>query len=256
MENVWGELYRRRHGQNGGYFNPARIGEEWTAASLLRTANEFRLNANGLRTKADLSEKERTELKKYEEYAHNFERAAQISLVLPDERSAERWTEQDQAVRAFFSRIYRAALDSKPQLASSSEFKAQKLRAVARKLCGLAEELKSLKLIVTEGYAQKLIDVAFDCDSDATVISPNVKGEPWLNMRNRGDMRGRAFVGRAAHAALSLFDKELDSTIATLANVVSEVLDLERKDYNRKTIRNMLRSNARRNTRRNEQSFT
>lgn len=131
MISVWEELYKRNRAQTGQYLYPTRIGREGTAASLRDAADKFRRKANNLRTEGDLSAKDHSDLKKYEEYANDFERAAKFAFVLSDERSEN---EQDRAVQAFFSQIYRATIDGKPKLASKSKFKVQKMRTVAANL--------------------------------------------------------------------------------------------------------------------------
>jgi hypothetical protein len=241
MKRVWAELYRIRRDQPGNYFNLARSSAESTAASLREGVNDDRIKANALRTKVNLSKEERDELVGLEQSAYHLERAAKIAFLLPDVSDNPRWSNQDHGVRSFFSQIYRAALDCKPGFASKSKTNTLTLIKVADRLYDLVDELESLELGVANYYAETLRDVAFNCSSDAQVIQPKLA--PGLNLRRKGDLWGRAFVGTVANASTLLFGKQLHSTIATIANVISRALGLAPKDYRRETIREMLRSN-------------
>jgi len=71
---------------------------------------------------------------------------------------------------------------------------ADKLHGFAKQLRKLATDLKSVEIGVTGIYAEKLIEVAKDCDSDATVYMPNLIRDPWLISRKRGDTKRKTYV--------------------------------------------------------------
>ena len=76
-------------------------------------------------------------------------------------------------------------------------------------------------------YAEKLEDVADDCEDDAKVMTPSLVNSPWLIIRERGDLRLRTLVAKLAYCAFHLFLKILPSTIATVTNVIRECEDTD-----------------------------
>lgn len=211
MEDVWIELYRRRG--KDGYYNPACLTRASEAAAYRAEAAALRQMSGDARSLAANQEKARQ---------LEFEaRLVDLQRVGPDTTDPIR--EQDYAARLFLRRAYRAGL-VEPQRASDSHVIVGKLRAAAEKLRNLAAEVHAIKIGVTERYAERLIDagevlvsVAKDCESDATVYLPYGS---WPLVRQRGDMRRRAFVILLFMATDDIFAKPLFGTIAKITNVV------------------------------------
>jgi hypothetical protein len=104
---------------------------------------------------------------------------------------------------------------------------AKGLRNIEKQLNQLGGRLLSIRIHVTEIYADKLAEVAKvcvavaeDCESDATVCAPNIAAAPWLVTRQRGDIERKTFVSRLFAATDKLFGTPLYSTIANITNVV------------------------------------
>ena len=237
MERVWDELYRKSRHKHKGLFNYACLTNASKAAAYREEAQELR-------------KKEGDENKRDAEF---LEFEARVIEILPDEPNDPSWSEQDRAVQLFLSGAYRAALDTEPQLVSDIQAKVRKLRSVAKRLRELAKELESVEIGVTEIYAQELNDVAFDCDSDATVMSPNLAIDPWLVTRKSGDTRRKTFVAKLSCTTYLLFMKTLPKTIANVTNAVfsSQNANLpigQRREnpITAETVREMLRRNAQR----------
>jgi hypothetical protein len=204
MQSVWDELYRGKH---LGFFNPACLTNASNAAARREEAHELRKKGGEKKVRD----------------AEFLEFEARLIDALPDEpddQTDPKWGEQDCAVQLFLLRAYRAALDNEPEFVSDIQAKVRKLRGVAKELNKLAIDLLSVGIGVTEIYAQKLRDVAADCDDDATVMEPNRANAPWLIVREYGDTRRKTFVAKLSYATNVLFGKTLLNTIATVTNVV------------------------------------
>jgi hypothetical protein len=240
MKRVWDELYREKSDKHEGYFNFACLTNPSKAAA-------YREEAHNLRKKG--GEKNRHDAKILE-----FE--ARLVEALPNEPTDASWSEQDRQDRAaqlFLSAAYRAALSTEPVLVSDTQAKVSKLRNIAKTLRKLADELQSVGIHVTEIYAEKLREVAADCDDDAKVMTTSPANEPWLVTRKRGDLRRKPFVARLAYTSQLLFMKTLHNTIANVTNVAfsSQSADLigDERRQRRLTggnVRQMLRVNAQR----------
>jgi hypothetical protein len=232
MERVWDELYRRERGKQGRFFNPACLTHASEAAA-------YREKARLLREKGDEDNKRDAEFLEFE---------ARFIEALPDEPLDPSWSEQDNAARLFFSRAYQAAFYTKPQLAADTQRIADKLRGIANQLRKLATDLKSIEIVVTRRYADKLIEVAKDCESDATLYKPNPTRDPWLVKRKRGDTRCKTYVAMLFKTTDYLFGKPLYSTIANVTNVVfgnGSASDHGRpKPMTDSTVREMLRGHV------------
>ena len=183
--------------------------------------------------------------------AEILEFEARLIEVRPDEPTDPSWSEQDRAAQLFLSGAYRAALNTEPQLVSDIQAKVSKLRSVAKTLRKLAAELQSVGIHVTEIYAEKLREVAADCDDDAKVMTPSPANEPWLVTRKRGDLRRKPFVAKLAYTSQLLFMKTLHNTIANVTNVVfssqsANLIGDERRQVQLtgEDVRQMLRVNA------------
>jgi hypothetical protein len=247
MERVWDELYREYRERGKGYFNAARIAKSSDAASLPGLVEKFRKDARELRKKG--GEKNKADAESIERDAKSFERAAQFIELSPDEPGDPRWSEQDRAAQSFLSRAYRGALYTDLQLLSDLRAKTNKLQEIAKKLRGLAKDLQSLGLVVTEVYAQKLFDVALDCISDAQAMEPDPAAKAWLVTRMRGDTQRRTYVAKLAYATRLLFDKTLFNTMANVTNVVfsGKNHDVGQKgEISEETVRDMLRRRPKR----------
>ena len=91
-------------------------------------------------------------------------------------------------------------------------------------------------------YADKIEDVADDCEDDTRVLTPSLANSPWLIIRERGDLQLRTIVGRLAYCTYHLFLRILPNTIATVTNVIQECedIDVRGKTVNRDTVRQIL----------------
>jgi hypothetical protein len=202
MKRVWDEIYKKRRDINTLFMYPARLTNASNAAALREKAGELRGKGGDKdREDADLLELE-----------------ARLIALIPEKPIESKWSEQDLAAQSFFRQAYRIALTA-PQLLSEIQPKVIKLREIADKLRTIATELHSIPIHVTEIYAEKLREVAADCEDDATVME-NAANEPWTIARKRGDLRQRTFVTRLAHQTHLLFGNTLYGTVATVTNVV------------------------------------
>jgi hypothetical protein len=217
MRRVWKALYEKDR-ETGLFKYPACLTTASEAAAFLERARI-------LREKGGQRNIHEAELLQFE---------ARWMKLVSKEESRNPVTEQDLAVKLLFSRAYEAAFQTKPQTVKDALRKVHDLRGVAKglrdiekKLYQLAGRLPSIRIHVTEIYADKLAEVAKicvavaeDCESDATVCEPNVAAAPWLVTRQRGDIERKTFVSRLFAATDNLFGTPLYSTIANVTNVV------------------------------------
>ncbi len=215
MKFVWGELFRGSRGKNGEFFNPACLTNASKAAAFRKKAQELR-DAGGEKNVED---------------AKFLDFEATLIERLPEVRGSPDWSEQDYAAQLFLARAYHIALNCEPEMLSDLQSKSSKLREISERLRELARELKSMGEYVFPYYANKLEQVADDCEDDAKVITPNLINSPWLIIRERGDLRIRTMVAKLAYCTHHLFLKILPSTIAHVANVIR---DCEQEDDERK----------------------
>jgi hypothetical protein len=223
MKHVWAEIYKKRRDTNRMFMYPARLTNASNAAAL-------REQARRLRKKGDDKDREDADL---------LELEARLIELIREKPIEPKWSEQDLAAQSFFRQAYRIALTA-PQLLSDIQPKVIKLREIAEKLRTIATELLSMPIHVTEIYAEKLREVAAECEDDAKIME-NVANESWTVARKRGDLRQRTFVTRLAHANHVLFADTLRGTLATVTNVVFERSgDNELEDEN---VRSILQDN-------------
>ena len=226
MKRVWEELYRKKRDESGQFFNPACLTYKSEAAA-------YREKARILREKGGQDNKRDAEYLEVE---------AQIIERLPQQPTNPKWNEQDHAVTTFLSRAYRAALYTEPVLAADVRAIANKLRGFATQLRDLSTVLQSVKIGVTEIYADKLIDIAMDCESDAMLYGTN---DPRLVHRKRGDTIRKTYVALLFSATDYLFGKPLYNTIANVTNVVFSKESVGNRgfadDIKPDTVREMLR---------------
>lgn len=205
MKFVWDEIYRGRQGKRGQYFNPACL----TNAAQAKVRRE---KAEALRREGGDENVKEAKFLAFE--ACLFDRLPRTPFS-PDE------TEQDCAAEHFLARAYRIALDSKPVKLSSLQGQVAQIRDISIRLRALARELESLGEYVFPYYADRIDDVADDCENDAQAMTPNLVNSPWLIIREREiDPRVKDIVGRLAYCNFSLFMKVLPSTIAHVTNVI------------------------------------
>ena len=226
MGDVWGEIYRRKRNNRGQFFNPARLTNASQAAALREKARDLRKKSS----------------KKDVEDAKFLDFEAMLIERLPEVQPWPDSSEQDRAAQLFLARAYRIALDPEPEMLSDQLSRVSKLRNIAEQLRTLARELERMGEYVFPYYAEKLEDVADDCEDDAKVITPSLVNSPWLIIRERGDLRLRTLVAKLAYCAFHLFLKILPSTIATVTNVIRECedTDLVSKKMTRDTVRLIL----------------
>jgi hypothetical protein len=203
MKRVWGEIYKKKRDINRVFMYPARLTNASNAAALRERAREL-CEKGGDQNCQD---------------ANFLEFEARVIELLPEEPVDSKWSEQDRATQSFFTQAYRIAL-TPPTFLSDFQPKVIKLREIADKLRTIATELESVRIHVTESYAEKLREVAADCEDDAKVSEPRPANEPWIIVRKRGNLRQRTFVTRLAYTSHLLFGKNLYSTIATVTNIV------------------------------------
>jgi hypothetical protein len=206
MERVWGELYRGSRGKNGQFFNPACLTNASKVAALRKKAQELRKKGG----------------EKNVEDAKFLDFEATLIQRLPEVRASPDWSEQNYAAQLFLARAYHIALNCEPEILSDPQSKVSKLRHISERLRGLARELESMGEYVFPYYANKLEEVADDCEDDAKVMTPNLVNSPWLIIRERGDLRLRTLVAKLAYCTHHLFLKILPSTIAHVANVIQD----------------------------------
>jgi hypothetical protein len=223
MDRVWRELYeKRRRGRQPTeeYSNPAYVTNASVAAKNRRIASELR-NTTGMMN----------------EDKAKLEAAAAILERLGERPADPRWSEQDRGAQLFLRHAYRNFLDLKPVFLSDLKAKMNKLRDVAEALRKLATTLQSLG---KDSEAQKLEEIASDCDYGAKNMIPKNGDDPWVIARQSEDVEVRTFVIDLSISAIMSFRKELHSTLATIANVV-----FNRQDVTRSNVREILRSSAR-----------
>ena len=221
MDRVWRELYEKSHGNHpptDGYSNPAYMTNASVAARKRRLAAELR-NKGGTMN---------------ERKARFLEAEAAIYEGLGDPPADPRWSEQDRAVQNFLRHTYRNFLDLKPVFLSDLKAKMNKLREVAE---GLHQQAETLQSLGKESDAQKLEEIASDYDEEARNMLPGDGDNPWIITRQNEDVELRSFVIDLSIRTTMLFQKELHSTLATVANVV-----FNRQDLTRSRVREMLRS--------------
>ena len=221
MDRVWRELYEQRrsnHQPSEQYSNPAYVTNASVAARNRRLAAELCNKAGMVNEEARFLEAE----------AIILERRA-------DPPADPRWNEQDRAVQYFLRHAYRNFIDRKPVFLSDLTAKMNKLREVAE---GLHQQAATLQSLGKQSDAQKLEEIASDCDEEARDMLPrDGDDDPWVITRQSEDVELRAFVIDLSIGTTMLFQKELHSTLATVANVV-----FNRQDVTRSKVREMLRS--------------
>jgi hypothetical protein len=224
MDRVWREIYKESRGDHpptGQYSNPAYVTNASVAAAKRRLAAELR-NKTGM-----INERE----------AKFLEAEAAVLERLGDPPADPRWSEQDRAVQYFLRHTFRNFLDLKPVILSDLKAKMNKLREVVE---GLHRQAATLQSLGKESDAQKLEEIASDCDKEARNMIPKNGDNPWVIIRQSEDVELRTFVIDLSITTTILFRKELHSTLATVANVV-----FDRQDVTRSKVREILRSCAR-----------
>jgi hypothetical protein len=157
MKRVWDELYRKQRIPEDIYnkfVNPACLTNASQAAAFRKMAQTLR-KKGGERNKED---------------AGFLDFEARVIESLPEDPAPPDWNEQDCAAQVFFTRAYEIALKHDPVM----QAKVDKLQHIAERLRELAGELKLMDTILTRRYAEKLKEVAADCDDDAKITRPNL----------------------------------------------------------------------------------
>jgi hypothetical protein len=205
MESVWKEIYRKKRGKQGQFFNPARLTNASQAAALREKAQELDKKAGD----------------KDVEDAKILYHEAIVIERLPEERVSTRWSEQERAARQFLTGAYRIALDDRePEKLSDLQAKVDKLRSISGRLRELARDLQSMGEYVFPNYADQIEDIADDCEDDAKVLTPILVNSPWIIVREGKNPRLRATVTKLAYCTYRLFQKILPTTIAHVTNVI------------------------------------
>ena len=228
MRLVWQELYRKKRNSDQAaaeFFTPACVTNASIAKALRQQADQERRQGGAIN----------------ERDAQLLEAEAVIHQESGDPSADPRWSEQDRAVQLFLFHAYRTALDLKPIFLSDLQANVRKMRGVAEALRKQAATLQSLGM---NGDAQKLNEIASDCDDEAWNIDPErhiaQNDDPWIITRQRGDVELRTFVTDLSIAMQMLFRKTLHGTLATVTNVV-----LDREDMTFEKVHDMIRPASR-----------
>jgi hypothetical protein len=226
MEGVWKEIYRKKRGKNGEFFNTARLTNASKATALREKAQELRKKVRD----------------KDVEDAKFLDFEATLIEGLPEVPASPNCSEQARAAQLLLARAYRVALDCQPEILSDLQGKVDRLRGISGRLRELARELESMGEYVFPYYADKIEDVADDCEDDARVLTPSLVNSPWIIIREGENLRLRTIVAKLAYCTFFLFLKILPSTIAEITNVIgaSEDSDVRGKTVNRDTVRQIL----------------
>lgn len=155
IDLVWGELYKKNrinHKSTGQYKYPACVTNVSRAARMRRRAAEVRQKGG-----------KESEAKGWEYSAGMFESTK-------DQPADPRWSEQDRGAQLFLCRAYREYLDLKPVFLTDLKTEAKKFVEVAKVLRRQATTLQELK---NDDAAQKLEQIASDCDSHAKRMLPS-----------------------------------------------------------------------------------
>ena len=217
MKLVWAELYKKErisHKATEHYKHPACVTNLSRAARMRRRAAEVRQKGG-----------KESEAKGWEFDADMLER-------LKDLPADPRWSEQDRGAQLFLCRAYREYLDLEPMFLTDLQAEAKKFVEVAKVLRRQAATLQELKI---DGAAQKLEQIASDCDSRAKHMLPSSGDDPWVVTRKTNDVELRVFVAMLSCATIELFESELHSVLADVASVVFN------KRVTRSNVREMLR---------------
>lgn len=217
MIRVWSELYKKKrinHKATGHYKYPACVTNGSWAARMRRRAAEVRQKGGK------------------ESEAKGWEFDADVFESTKDPPPDPRWSEQDRGAQLFLSRAYREYLNLKPVFLTDLKTEAKKFVEVAKVLRRQAATLQELK---SDGAAQKLEQIASDCDSHAKHMLPSRGDDPWVVTRETDDVEVRVFVAMLSCAAIELFERELHSVLANVASVVFN------KEVTRSNVREMLR---------------
>ena len=206
MQLVWQELYKTKRDDKyeatGEFLYAARVTHSSWAA-------EHRKQARELREKGG---------ERNESAARLLEAEAAIEESIEDPPCDPRWSEQDRAAQLFLKHACLSAINIEPVYFSDIQAKVAKLRTVAVSLREQSIMLKSLGL---KSEAQKLGEIAADCEDEARIAEPNLEtNDPWLIIRDRGDTKLRTYIVDLSIAAVSIFGTPLYGTLATVANVV------------------------------------
>jgi hypothetical protein len=139
------------------------------------------------------------------------------------------WSDQELAMQLFLWHVYNDALADRVLL-SDLKTKAKTLSTTATQLLevsatleplGKSEEIRQLNDIV-----RVLAHEAEDLDS----IDPRLV-DPWIIVRQTGDVEFRTFVGWVSGTPIALYRKSLYGTMATVTNVVLNRDDVTTSKY-------------------------
>jgi hypothetical protein len=145
------------------------------------------------------------------------------------------WSDQDIAIQLFLWHVYRATLDLKEIYLSDLKTEVDKLREFAKYF---RRVMPALRLRRMELEAVRLEEVASACEDKASSMEAvNIKADdPWIIVRQRGDVKLRTFIANLSVVSSTLFGKPIRAVLAGVANVA-----LGREDVTPSRVREMLR---------------
>jgi hypothetical protein len=216
MEDVWKTLYSTRRVKN-------KTTEEFVYPAYVRHAS----HATRLRQLAEEATTSRG--------AALLEKEAVLIESEYDPFTHLEWSEQDIGIQLFFWHVYRSAVDLKPRTLSDLKTEVNALRQFAKDCRKIMRALRSRKM---ETEAVKLEEVATECDNEASSReSVDVKtDDPWLLIRDKGDVNLRTFIADLSIISSIIFGKPIRKVFFVVANVA-----LERENITRSKVWEMLR---------------
>jgi len=223
MERVWRVVYWPRKGSTAdakAFLRPAKVWPPTIAADLRARAKRLR-DTGGANAVPQ---------------AKALEAEARVTARLKW-KSTEA-CEQDEGARLFFYHIFHAGLEPEVELLDQRLSDIKEWRDLAAQLRGYARLLNSRCATV----ARQLSDLADDCDehADGKAISPG--DDPWLIARKRGSAVERALVAEIWMICRTIFQKDLSTTVGTIASVI-----LRRpRSISREQVRSIIRWTAKR----------
>jgi hypothetical protein len=203
MKKVWDELYRKSK-SDGSFLHPIRF-------SVTEEEQQIAIR----------------DLMELEEYKGLCE------VVIDCYRRMSRWSDQDLGIQNLLWHIYHDALNIDPEYFSDIQAAREALRQAAHNLASVSSSLRS------KIPAFRINKAVSECLWQANTLDIDPKTDnAWIIVRDRGinDARLRTFVAHATSSMRTALGKEMCGTVATLANVL-----FDRNDINKKMVEEMTR---------------
>jgi hypothetical protein len=223
MQDVWDRLYERGP-RTKCLLYPART-------TFRPKIEEFRKRACDLRNQGGCTNEEEARI--WDMHAAGLEGTNDRSRNQP-------WTDQDHAVQLFLWHVYHDTLDLKIIFLSDVKDEITRIRELAKQMRRKAAILQVPSL---RGLASKLVELAAECEEEASRAVPNRTDDRWIMVRGRGDVELRTFIASLETSWGMLFGrsgmppKPILKLFADVANVA-----LKREHLTPSQIREILRS--------------